>query len=226
MIFWKSPSSKIKIFKGVFGIVWIILNSKQWQKIKEKKTEHKYKKKSRSLPGPPTCSPPSAPPGASNWPSSCAGSPPVRPSPPGASPCRLPPRASRQRRDTATPPRAPPPPCSGHLLLRAGGSFSSLTPCLDDATLPRLPLALSLALSPPLSLSHTHGRRHRPSLPRPPVTPRLTDAPTSSALSLSSSSPSRPTPEALGRRKHRRSPHRPLKIVAVDLLPPVPPRAR
>ena len=36
MSFWKSPSSKIKIFRGSFGIVWIILNSKQWQNPKSK----------------------------------------------------------------------------------------------------------------------------------------------------------------------------------------------
>ena len=104
----------------------------------------------------------------------------------------------------------------GHLLLRAGGSSSSLTPCLDDATLPRLPLALSLASSPPLSLSHTHGRRHRRRSPRPQPPPRLSDTPTGFASSLSSSSPSRPTPEAPGRRKHRRSPRRPPEIAAVN----------
>ena len=44
MSFWKSPSSKIKIFRGAFGIVWIILNSKQWQN-RLNKTKQKEKKR-------------------------------------------------------------------------------------------------------------------------------------------------------------------------------------
>ena len=40
---------------------------------------------------------------------------PSRPSPPPLLLCRLPPR--QKDADTATPPCAPPPPCSGHLLL-------------------------------------------------------------------------------------------------------------
>ena len=48
MSFWKSPSSKIKIFRGVFGIVWIILKFQNSGKILNKRKQNRNNKKRES----------------------------------------------------------------------------------------------------------------------------------------------------------------------------------
>ena len=101
---------------------------------------------------------------------------------------------------------------AGHLLLRAGGLPLRAYPCVETprsrpepSSPPSLPLdpvpsSASLPRTPP-SGTRRHRRRREP--PRPPFSPRLSDAPPSSAVTFPSLPRSHKTPDALEHR-HRR----------------------
>ena len=146
MSFWKSPSSKIKIFRGAWHCLNYYFNSKQWQNsLNKNKTEKKNKRAEAYLL---TCSPSGAPPGPAMR---------LRPSP---APHRLQPLPVGRGVSTRPHASATPPGC---------------LPASEDSATPRFPSSVSsqsvrLAHSIPCSLPRPpvpsssateHSRRRR-----------------------------------------------------------------
>ena len=113
-------------------------------------------------------------------------------------PCRLPPSPEGQRRGVA---RAREASATSCFLLDARRRHAP--PCLSSS-LSRVLILSPEHSPPPLFSSPERSRRHRREPPWLPATPRLTDAPGSSAPTPSSSPPIHGPPEALQRRPQAR----------------------
>ena len=174
------------------------LNPKQLQKNRKLKQFRKQRRE-RAYLGQLTCAATWRP----KWPAQPTG-----PSPLSSTSCQ-------KARGHVLATRAPPPPCSGHLLLPR--PLLATPRRWPEAPVPSPSLA---ALSPlpwlSPSSSTERNRRRRPALARPQPPPCSAGASESYASFPSSSSPSHMVPEAPRCRQHRRSPCRSPWIIIVD----------